>query len=312
MRTSDSRNLHLGTRPPPIALAFGRVPATAVLILGLLIITLVGCGGDDATGPNNEVVNVEVSPSTGTLSALGATLQLSAVPRNSDGRPVSGRTITWSSSDQNVATVNSSGLVSAVANGTATITAAVDSLFGSATITVQQSVATLVVSPTPLALAVAETAQLSTQTEDANGNPVNATVTWSSSNNAVATVGTDGLVTAVAPGTVAITAQSGGEGDNATITVLAAEMELMRDLLDESYYALLLDLLPAAKADQIREALDEVRRGMAEGDPTIIGAALVAARNAVSGGDPTDAVTLAILGLVIDHCGILLDQYVTP
>jgi alpha-tubulin suppressor-like RCC1 family protein len=110
----------------------------------LLVVQLgVGCGNDDGgvTGPA-QVAEVQVSPSADTLIALGATLQFSAVARDASGGTVPGQTFTWTSSDVGVATVNgSSGLVTAVASGDATITATTEAISGDAALTVRLSFA---------------------------------------------------------------------------------------------------------------------------------------------------------------------------
>ena len=61
---------------------------------------------------------------------MATTQQLSAVPRNSSGTAITGKTATWSSSNTAVATVNTTGLVTAVAPGSANITATVDGISG--------------------------------------------------------------------------------------------------------------------------------------------------------------------------------------
>ncbi|HET7229423.1 MAG TPA: Ig-like domain-containing protein [Longimicrobium sp.] len=81
------------------------------------------------------VASVEVSPSTVTLEP-GATRDLDAVARDAWGRAVSGRAVAWASSNDAVATVSPTGGVTAVAEGIARVTATVDGVEGSATITV--------------------------------------------------------------------------------------------------------------------------------------------------------------------------------
>src|SRR5207249_562610 len=75
-------------------------------------------------------------------AAVGQTLQLTATPKDSSGNPLSGRTIAWSSSAQQVATVSASGLVTGVAAGSATITAMSEGKSGTAAITVTAPVIT--------------------------------------------------------------------------------------------------------------------------------------------------------------------------
>ena len=166
------------------------------------------------------VAAVAVSPATANLTA-GQTAQLSATPKDASGNPLTGRVITWATSNAAVATVSAGGLVTAVAAGSATITATSEGQSGTAAVTVSVvPVASVSVSPATASLTVGQTAQLAATPKDASGNPLTGRViTWATSNAAVATVSTSGLVTAVAAGSATITATSGGQSGTATITV---------------------------------------------------------------------------------------------
>ncbi len=96
-------------------------------------------------------------------------------------------------------------------NGSATITAATDGADGTATVVVDQAVGTVAVTPTADTLtAFGQRTQLAAA-QDALGNAVTgATFGWASSDTAVATVDTTGLVTAVANGSATITATTDG------------------------------------------------------------------------------------------------------
>lgn len=72
---------------------------------------------------------VAVTPDAATLTTEGQTIQLNATARN-------GKSVAWSSSDISVAVVNSSGIVTATGEGTASITASVGPHSGAASITV--------------------------------------------------------------------------------------------------------------------------------------------------------------------------------
>ncbi len=98
-----------------------------------------------ATGGRNGSVTVTVAqatasvgvmPATSQLSAAGATTQLSAQATDANGRPITGKTFTWSSDATGVATVSATGLVTGVANGAAHVMASADGKNGSATVTV--------------------------------------------------------------------------------------------------------------------------------------------------------------------------------
>ena len=66
---------------------------------------------------------VTVSPATATLEALGATTRLSAQVRDQNGQVMTGMSVTWATGDASVATVDATGLVTAVGSGMATVTA---------------------------------------------------------------------------------------------------------------------------------------------------------------------------------------------
>jgi uncharacterized protein YjdB len=166
------------------------------------------------------VVSVLVSPATASV-VVGQTVQLSATPRDVDGNALSGRVVTWASTNPGVAAVSGSGLVSGVAAGAATVTAASEGQSGTVAITVTVvPVATVAVSPASASVTVGQNVQLTATPKDASGNPLTGrTVTWATSNAAVATVNGSGLVTGGAAGTVTITASSEGRNGTAAITV---------------------------------------------------------------------------------------------
>ena len=165
------------------------------------------------------VASVAVTPGSATVS-VGGTQQLTATPLDANGNPLSGRAVSWTTSAQGVATVDANGLVTGVATGSATITATSEGKSGTSAITVAVPVASVSVSPTAATILVGGTQQLTATPLDANGNPLSGrTVTWVSSNTAVATVSASGLVTGVAPGSATITATSEGKSGTATITV---------------------------------------------------------------------------------------------
>lgn len=122
---------------------------------------------------------------------------------------VSYPTISWTSSNTGVATVDSNGKVTAVGNGSATITAKTTdgtNLSKTCTVTVTTPVTGVTVSPTTLTLNVGGTYTLSKTISPSDAS--NKNVTWSTSNTGVATVDSNGKVTAVAKGTCTITCTS--------------------------------------------------------------------------------------------------------
>ncbi len=141
--------------------------------------------------------------------------------------------VAWSSSNEQVVTVEG-GLVTAVGEGTATVTATAGDAVGKCTVTVTASTEKLSValSQTSLDLKIGEERTV-VATATQGGNVVQATFIWSSEDDSVATVA-NGEVTAVAVGEtrIAVTAAFGGEEATAYIAVtvrLDAEIELSAD-----------------------------------------------------------------------------------
>ena len=162
-----------------------------------------------------------MSPATAELTALGATVQLSAEVRDQNGQVMAGATVTWASSAAAVATVSASGLVTAVANGSATITATAGSVSGSATVTVAQEVSTVAVAPDTATVLEGDTLRMAATATDANGQVVTgAEFTWASADTAVAVVDSTGLVTGVAAGQVQVTATAAGLTGRAELAVV--------------------------------------------------------------------------------------------
>src|SRR6266513_153881 len=174
--------------------------------------------------PTVPVASVTVTPATASLT-VGQTVQLTATLRDANGNPLTGRVITWQSSNNAIASVNGSGLVSGVAaGGPVTMTATSEGQSGTATVNVSLApVASVTVSPSAANIAITGTVQLTATPLDANGNPLTGrAISWSSSNNNIATVNGSGLVTGVTAGSVTITATSEGQSGTASITVADA------------------------------------------------------------------------------------------
>ena len=170
--------------------------------------------------------SVAVTPAVATI-LVGDNVQLSAQVFDSTGTPIPGAAVTWSSANPGKATVSATGKVSGIAAGTATITATSGSVQGTAIITVTipqppqpDSVA---VTPAAVTLQAGDSVQLGAQVFDSTGTVISgATVTWGSSDPAVATVTGAGKVRSLAAGSVTITATSGPAAGTAVITVTSA------------------------------------------------------------------------------------------
>ncbi len=120
------------------------------------------------------------------------------------------RTLAWVADNPAVATVSTSGVVAALGAGSATISATSENQSGTAILTVVLApVTSVTVTLAKATVAVSGTTQPTAVTKHAQGNVVTGRlVTWASTNTAVATVSSSGLVTAVGPGSSSITGTS--------------------------------------------------------------------------------------------------------
>lgn len=168
------------------------------------------------------VANVSISPAGAQTVYDGLTLQLSAVLRSAGGAILAGRAVSWTTSNQSVAAVSATGLVTGVSLGSAQITAESEGRTASTQVTVlPRPVATIGLTPNPGTLKVSQALQMSIDLRDANGNQLTTagrTVTWDSSNKPVATV-QDGVVVGVTPGNATITVTVDGKSASAVVTV---------------------------------------------------------------------------------------------
>lgn len=209
-----------------------RSPTVRRLLLGLaaalVALAAAGCDWMPLVGPGRQLATVTVSPSSATLTALGETRRFTATARDQEGKAFTRGervTITWSTSEPGVASVDRDGTVTAVGNGTARVTATArregDSARASVSVTVDQAVASVTVSPdSARATSLGETVTFAADLRDANGNPVaDAEARWSSRDTAVATVDSAGVAEARGEGSTFIVAEAGGASDSAEFVV---------------------------------------------------------------------------------------------
>jgi len=167
------------------------------------------------------VNNVVVTPPSQSVD-VGSTVTFVATPRDASNNPLSGRTIIYSSSDPTIATINSStGVATGVAPGSVTIGAISEGKTGTASLTVNLApVSNVTVSPPSQTIVNGNTATFTATLTDSHGNTLSGrTITWSSSDETIATVDNTGLATSVGPGTATITATSEGQSGSATLEV---------------------------------------------------------------------------------------------
>ena len=194
----------------------------AAVLFGLLALAGCSSSGSNPTAPTSTlpVATVVVTPITASVG-VGAVLQLSATPKDTNGVSLRGRTVTWQSDHQTVAKVDANGLVSGMAAGQATVTATCEGMIGSSTVTVDAvHVATVLIAPDTVSVPEGATVQLTATPRDGSGHALSGRiVTWSSDRTLIARVDGAGLVTALAAGRATITATCEGMPGTATISV---------------------------------------------------------------------------------------------
>jgi uncharacterized protein YjdB len=155
-----------------------------------------------------------------TLSAVGQQVQVMAEAFDANGHPVANPGITWETDAPGMATVDLAGLVTAMGNGTAHITATADDAVASIEVVVTQIVTSVTVEPPRLDLPVGGQGQLTARAFDANGHLIpNAAFTWMSLDTAIARVDDNGLVTGVSAGFTKVRITSDGVVAEAGIAV---------------------------------------------------------------------------------------------
>ena len=205
-----------------------------ICLSAVLACLLFACGGGE--GGKEDPVHIGVSgvelSETSYSMVVGDSLLLKAVITPSDATD---QTVNWDSSEESVAVVSSSGLVSAVGKGTCVITASVDGKSARCTITVQDktiAVESIVLSEDTLLLGIDDTATLI-----ATIRPENATereITWTSSNPEIATVSDQGEVVALQEGTCTVTVSAGGKSAECVVTVSRNVIPVKEVILSET------------------------------------------------------------------------------
>ena len=208
--------------------------------------------GKDAVASNQDgyqymVGTLALSQQTLALTKGGeAVLSVNAEPWGA----VPASAVSWSSDNEAVAAVDN-GTVTAAAPGTATITAEVNGKSLTCSVTVSYAgVDGISLDRAALTLVSGGSTALTATVSPSNADQ---TVTWTSSDEAVATVAQDGTVTAVAAGEAIITASAGAYRASCTVTVTGADV----DVLPSTEPTETEDQLPDGLNDEVKEAVNE-------------------------------------------------------
>jgi uncharacterized protein YjdB len=181
-------------------------------------------------GPGSKPIKVRnsgslaVQPLEVTLTALEATAQLDARLIDETGT-TSEVEVKWRSLDQKVASVDGNGVVESIARGSARVIASAKCC-GADTVVVQVEprVAEIEILNCPGSLEPGKKVRLEAEATDYNGYSVaDATIRWSTSDTAVASVADDGTVTANAVGSVSITASADAAARTVSMEIQGTE-----------------------------------------------------------------------------------------
>ena len=183
-----------------------------------------GCdwGADPPVGEPPHPAIVTVTPTTAHLGALRATVQMTAEVRDQYGNVMPDAAVGWNTRVRDVAQIDTAGVVTAVSNGTDTVTATADTAVGTAVVTIAQTVTEVAVSPATDTLPQDYTRQMTAHALDANGHPIpKAEFQWRSTDTLVAVVDQSGRVRGVAGGSAAIVAKHAGVEGRSEVTVVS-------------------------------------------------------------------------------------------
>ena len=190
---------------------------TSILFLALAL----ACG-DPSGPPAIPVATIQVA-SVPSAIPQGATVQLSVTLKDTADNVLTGRTTTWTTSNASVASVSTTGMLTAVSvGGPVTITATAEGKSATLQVSVVPRTATRVaITPSFTTIDVGAEKTLAVAAYDAlNVAIASPTTTWSTGASAVATVGTSGVVKGVAQGVAAIAAKVDATADTAAVAIL--------------------------------------------------------------------------------------------
>ncbi|MDE2795333.1 MAG: Ig-like domain-containing protein [Gemmatimonadota bacterium] len=210
---------------------------TAVATGTAVIRATLGELADSVTAEVRQVpADVRIRPAElPTFESLGDTARLAAQVVDANGHPIPGLSVSWSTSNVAIASVDREGLVTSAGNGSATITATALSASGSIHVEVEQVPTSLEVSSPLDLVAVGDSLQMEAEAYDAGGSPIPAShFTWLSSDTAVATVTPVGRVHAVGPGTAEISATLHHLSASAPVTTMHRDEFALRALFQSA------------------------------------------------------------------------------
>jgi uncharacterized protein YjdB len=181
-------------------------------------------GSSDMTVTAAVLKSIAVTPASPNVP-LGKSQQFTATGTLSDQSTEDLTSqVTWASGTTRVATINASGLASAVGLGSSTISASLNGFTGSTLMTVTPALTAVVVTPVNPSIAKGEHEQFTATARfsDDSSADITSQVTWSSGTTSVATISAAGLASTLAVGSATISASFDGVSGSTVLTVTAA------------------------------------------------------------------------------------------
>lgn len=192
---------------------------TALLIATTSLLALSGCERLANRGVR-EAESIALAPNNFQVS-VNASVRVVGTAFDKDGNSIATKVIRYSSSNSGVATITGDGLVIGVSPGQVIIAGEADGARGEANVTVVPEIPdNIQVTPAPVTLRRGNVRQFTGTPRNAAGTPITGlSITWQSSNSAIASVSPTGAVTALAPGNVVISATANQISGSAQVTV---------------------------------------------------------------------------------------------
>jgi uncharacterized protein YjdB len=175
-----------------------------------------------------KVATVEVTPASVSIKSEAETKQMTATAKSDKGEAIEGdKVVTWTASDPAVAAIDANGKLKPVGSGTATITAKIDEASGTAKVEVLLLKGMKLESPAIVVRAAAVSSPLKVAFTNEKGELLEMKgqkIEWKTADPNIATVGPDGVIMGVAPGSTTVSARVEALSADVAVTVNPADV----------------------------------------------------------------------------------------
>lgn len=197
---------------------------TRTLAVSAIVVAVASCGGGGGDGgtttPAGKVARVDITAPSAAME-VGQNMQITVRYYDASSSQLSGRTVSYATSNSAIATISTAGLITAAGPGSVTVTASVDGVQGNLALTVSPvPVFFILITPASPSVRQGESITLAAQPQNQIGQTLpGRTITWSSANVARATITQAGVVTGITPGNVYLRAATEGRVDSVNLRV---------------------------------------------------------------------------------------------